>query len=143
MENADGLQFVESFIEYSKNRFANHYDLPLVIYRKNKLIGRIGLYDIDHHNGIANIGYWLGEKFQGKGVMTSCCRFLISHAFETMSINRIEIKCAVENKPSQGIPERLDFTREGTIRQGERHADGFVDLFLYSLLREEWHSPES
>ena len=55
------------------------------------------------------IGYWLGEQFQGKGIMTAACRVLVNYAFNEFKLHRVEIKCATGNTKSCAIPERLLF----------------------------------
>jgi ribosomal-protein-serine acetyltransferase len=63
---------------------------------------------------------------------------MIDEGFTRLHLNRIEIRAALENFKSQAIPERLGFKKEGLIRQGEFVNDHFVDLYVYSLLKEEW-----
>jgi len=56
-----------------------------------------------------------------------------------MNFNRIQIKCGIGNTLSAAIPKRLGFVYEGTERQGERHSQEFLDLEIFSLLKEEWY----
>lgn len=55
-----------------------------------------------------------------------------------MDLNRIEIKAAVKNFKSQAIPEKLNFKKEGILRQAEFVNNEFIDLFIYSILKNEW-----
>ena len=55
-----------------------------------------------------------------------------------MGLNRIVIKCAVGNERSRAIAEKLDFKKEGILRQAEWVNGKFLDLYQFSLLREEW-----
>jgi ribosomal-protein-serine acetyltransferase len=70
--------------------------------------------------------------------MTEAVRALTTLAFDEWRLNRIEIRVATENERSAAVPERLGFVREGVLRQVERHADGFKDNVVYSMLSEEW-----
>ena len=54
-----------------------------------------------------------------------------------MGLYRIEIRCAVQNEKSRAIPEKLHFTNEGTIRDGEWLYDKFVDLVIYGMLARQ------
>lgn len=108
-----------------------------VIFR-GRIAGGIGLNHIDWLNRRAEIGYWLGARFQGHGLITRSCRALIGHAFNEMLLNRVEILCAAENRRSRRVPERLGFTREGTLREAEWVHDHFKDLVVYSMLAREW-----
>lgn len=108
---------------------------------RNEFAGLIGLKfnPLDKEHKRTEIGYWLSEPFQKKGIVTQSARMLIDYAFDELELNRIVIKCASGNQPSRNIPERLGFSHEGTERDGERFPDGhFVDLEVYSLLKKEW-----
>ncbi len=132
LEISDTQNFVEKYLELEDR------ELTLVIYFKNQFAGLIGLKDTDIDNKKTEIGYWLSEKFQHNGIITLSCKALISFLFEKLNLNRVQIKAATENYRSQHIPERLGFTKEGTERKGELLSRGFVDLFVYGLLKDEY-----
>jgi len=103
---------------------------------------------IDFHNGnkvnkSVEIGYWLGEKFQGKGIMTMACSKCIEYAFDKMQFNRIIIKCAAGNSKSQAIPTRLGFKFEGIEREGQNINGYCTDLIIFSILKLEWEKKET
>ncbi|MDG5788413.1 GNAT family protein [Evansella sp. AB-P1] len=123
---------------YMKKKMMNH----VVIYDGN-IVGVAGYNEIDWSNRIAYIGYWLGEDYQGKGIITKVTRTLIIHAFFGLHLNRVDIRAAVENKKSRSIPERLGFVQEGRIRQAEWLYDHFVDHTVYSMLAEEWFEKDN
>lgn len=137
----DYMRTIDDFRRYinnSKQRHASHVETGYVIMANRAMIGRIGLYNIDLHNRNASIGYWVDQQWQGKGVITNACRALIRYAFKNLMLNRIEIRCGIENYKSQAIPERLGFKKEGVIRQAEFVNNRFIDLYVYSLLTKEW-----
>jgi ribosomal-protein-serine acetyltransferase len=80
------------------------------------------------------MGYWLTPDAQGRGLMTAATRALVLHALGPMTLHRIEIRAAPDNRRSRAIPERLGFTHEGTVRQCEWLYDRFVDHAVYGLL---------
>jgi ribosomal-protein-serine acetyltransferase len=110
----------------------------IFIWHKGKMVGKVGYNYFDWNDQKTEIGYWLGASFQGKGLVTQSCRVLIDHAFNKLKLNRIEIRCGVENKKSRKIPERLGFREEGIIRQAEWLHDHFIDLVIYGMLASEW-----
>ena len=75
--------------------------------------------------------------FERKGIVTKSCRVLIDFCFNELNLNRIEIKCGVEYTKSQTVPIRLHFTHVGVIRQGELVHSKFIDLNIYSLLKND------
>lgn len=114
--------------------------LSLLIFRDGKLAGGIGFDRPKEINSSTEIGYWLTKEAEGHGIVTKCCRVLLGHCFDELGLNRVAIKCAVDNVRSQAVPERLGFTLEGLERGGLRFDDRFVDLKVYSILKKEWES---
>lgn len=105
-----------------------------VILFYGKLVGLVGFKDTDYDNLRTEIGYWLAENFQHKGIMTSCVRTLVDFAFNDMGMHRIQIRVAEGNTASRRIPLRLGFQKEGVERDGEMLEPGrFVNLETFSL----------
>lgn len=134
---ADSVEFIHNFVKGSKQRQTEGTELAFVILEDGNVIGRVGVYKIDNQNRIGEIGYWIGQQHQGKGIVTDCCRKLIEYCFDELNLNRIEIRCGTENIKSQFIPKRLNFKLEGVIRQGELVHGKFIDLKLFSFLKIE------
>lgn len=140
------------FIDFTKNisdeeRFINSiYSVPIenrefvfVIHYNNQFAGLIGFKSTDRINRKTEIGYWLSESYQKKGIITESVKALIDFAFNELELNRIQIKCAVGNVPSINIPKRLKFQFEGIERDGELSSDGkFIDIEVYSLLKRNY-----
>jgi len=137
VDYANSVEFIENFVKGSQQRNKDGVELGLVILEKEKVIGRIGVYKIDSQNRIGEIGYWIGKDYQGRGIVSDCCKRLIEYCFDDINLNRIEIRCGVENLKSQFIPKRLNFKLEGVIRQGELVHGKFIDLNLYALLKDK------
>ncbi|HYQ58288.1 MAG TPA: GNAT family N-acetyltransferase [Draconibacterium sp.] len=131
------LEDTKAFIE-SVAAKDNKSDLVYTIWYSEVFAGLIGFKDTDWMNRKTELGYWLAEKMQGKGIITMCVEKLIRFAFQKQKLNRIQIKVAEENMPSAKIPIKLGFVCEGTERQGEHHEYGYVNLKIYSLLKHEY-----
>ncbi|GGE28830.1 ribosomal-protein-serine acetyltransferase [Pullulanibacillus camelliae] len=135
----DGTQAVQDYypvIEAWRKQFAEEDGFQVGILYKEQLVGMIGFHSIDRRNKATSIGYWLAEGQQGNGIMTRACQALVTYAFETLKLKRIEIRCGTGNKKSRAIPERLGFQHEGTIRCGEWIYDHFIDVEIYGLINE-------
>lgn len=128
-------QFLESVLRVPRPE----RNFSFVIQENRKLCGMVGFVLIDRGNRRAEIGYWLLPEYQHRGIMTAAVRALCRLAFEGLGMNRVQIRCAVGNTPSNAIPQRLEFWHEGVEREGELMASGrYVDLNLYSMLLREW-----
>ena len=114
-------------------------DKQFTIYYNDQFVGLIGFKDTDADNKKIEIGYWLSQNAQGRGIMTQSVSKLVEYAFNEMGMNRIQIKVAVGNNKSRRIPEKLGFQMEGIERDGELLVDNvFTDIAVYSLLRKEY-----
>lgn len=127
-----------SFIQATLRQFAADDGFQAGIWYRKQFAGVIGFHRINWANRLTSIGYWLGERFQGRGIMTDSCRALVNAAFERYGLNRVEIEVAVENRKSRAIPERLGFRNEGCRRQAEWLSDHFVDHIIYGCLADDW-----
>jgi ribosomal-protein-serine acetyltransferase len=109
------------------------------IYYRNALAGTVGLRGLKSLERGGEIGYWIAEPMQGRGIVTRCCRKLIGDAFSDHGLNRVQLRAATDNTRSRAIAVRLGMTHEGTQREAGRDGDGrFHDLELYSVLAREW-----
>lgn len=131
------IEFAKNFVNATLQRNKEGVEYAFVIFNNDQMVGRVGVYKIDNQNKIGEIGYWLIENAQGNGIVTNCCKRLIDFCFNDLNLNRIEIKCGTGNFKSNAIPEKLNFTKEGVIRQGEQLYDKFIDLNLYALLKAD------
>jgi ribosomal-protein-serine acetyltransferase len=139
VDSTQTLKDTETYISYIDEASVNsNSETVISIFFRNKLLGIIAIKKVDWANRIAEIGYWLCEQYQGRGIITRSCKAMVDYAFGQMGVNRIEIKCGVGNERSCHVPQRLGFTLEGIERDGELVNGRFIDLEVYSLLRREW-----
>lgn len=127
----------KDFIETQLLRFQQGEALHVTIFYQGKIAGVLGYNRIDLVNGIGHAGYWLAQKYNGKGIMTESVKDLIHLGYEYYSLNRIEIRCVVDNHKSRAIPERLGFRQEGIIRRAEKVYGEYLDHVVYGLLKQD------
>ncbi|MBA4536762.1 GNAT family N-acetyltransferase [Bacillus aquiflavi] len=138
LDDTTKLEHTKEYIKTSLKSFAESESMNTAILFKGDIVGVAGYNKINWANKTAYIGYWLGEKYQGNGIMTKVAKALTDYAFHELKLNKIEIWAAVENKKSRSIPERLGFVNEGCIRQAEWLYDHYVDHVVYGMLANEW-----
>lgn len=125
----------KDFIELQLLKFQQGEALNVTILYQNQIAGVLGYNQIDRINNIGYIGYWLGQEYNGKGIMTQSVKELIEIGRSYFQIDRIDIRCAAENSRSRAIPERLSFKNEGIIRHAEKVYDRYVDRVIYGSMR--------
>ncbi len=125
------------------NLYRNTGGLTCVIERNHAIVGMAYMVRVTRDHGRVELGYWLDQAATGQGLVTSACRVLIDHAFNELHANRIDLRAALENEPSQGVARRLGFVRE-SVTQAARQVNGaMVDVVSYRLLRDEWEAAPS
>jgi|SRR5579871_4557976 len=132
------LDDTRRFIRTSLKQFAKNEGFAAGIWQGADYIGTIGFHKVDWLNRKVELGYWIAEAFQGRGIMTSACNAVIEHAFQEWALNRVEIHCAVENTKSCAIPKRLGFRLEGTLREAQLVSGRALDIKVFGLLAREW-----
>lgn len=133
LREADTIEYLDEVRLYDKAQ----QTLTFLIIYKGKIAGMVDLHDIMPRIERAELGYWLGESYQGKGLMTAACKAVMDYAFEEWHLNRLMIRVVPENTRSLAIPHRLGFKLEGTLRQEYNLHGELRDLALFGLLRDE------
>lgn len=129
---------MRKFITNGLYRLAENGSFETGIWYRGEIAGVIGLHAIHWPNCSTAFGYWLGEEFQGHGLVTQACGVLMHHVFNTLALNRLEIRAGTANRRSRAVAERLGFAFEGTAHQAEWLYDHFVDHAVYAMTRETW-----
>ena len=114
---------------------------PLLILVDGRIVGVIGAH-IQEMNDTADLGYWLAEGQQGRGITTRSCAAMVDELLRVQGMNRVVIRAAVDNTRSRAVPERLGFVHEGVERQAVKLPGGYVDMAVYSVLASEWRGAE-
>ena len=102
-----------------------------------RLVGAIGL-GIDCDFNKAELGYWVGKPFWGRGYATEAAIALLAFGFDELQLNRIHAAHLARNPASGRVMEKAGMLREGTARQDMMKWGQYEDLVWYGLLREDW-----
>lgn len=102
-------------------------------------IGSAGLTlrEADYRHS-AEIGYWLGQPYWGRGIMPVAVKALVRYGFETLGLIRLEAHIFARNQQSARVLEKVGFKREGLLRQASMKEGEALDNVLYALLKDEW-----
>lgn len=80
------------------------------------------------------LGYWMGERYARRRLMTEAVRAIIPYVFEILRLHRLEAACLPSNEPSQRLLRRVGFTQEGHARQYLRIDGAWRDHLLFAML---------
>ena len=129
-----------AFAEQSLRHFAERKALTLSVLERGAVVGGAGWTQwrsgesVGVTRGSADIGYWLAEDAQGRGIMTRAVRRIVDLASHEYGLWRLTIQAEPANARSCAVAERLGFQLEGTMHRVCRWGDRWVDHRLYSLL---------
>jgi ribosomal-protein-serine acetyltransferase len=126
-----------TWVRLSLQRHAEGGGFYAAIWYGQEIAGTVGL-EIDQRQRSGEIGYWLDQDLQGRGIMTRSVQAVIGACFGDLHLHRVEILCAPENARSCAVARRLGFVNEGVLRDAERIGDRYQDLAVYGMLVAEW-----
>jgi RimJ/RimL family protein N-acetyltransferase len=86
----------------------------------------------DVHRHTAEIGYWLGEEFWGKGIMSEVVPAFVNYCFEKFSLKRISAAAYSSNPASARVLEKAGFVFEGRLRKNVVKDGQILDSLLYA-----------
>jgi ribosomal-protein-alanine N-acetyltransferase len=104
-----------------------------------RLAGGIGYTEHEDVERIgAEIGYWLGREFWGRGIATAALRLVTGHAFRmNPELRRLWAVPYSSNPASARVLEKAGYRREGTLRQSALKDGRVLDQWMYAILRDE------
>ncbi len=131
----DALNFIKS----SYKNFSLHNGITFGIEYKNtlesnlSLAGTIGIKEIDYVNKKANIGYWMGKQYQGKGIATECIKLAINYAFDILELEEISAYVFTDNNPSIRVLEKNRFVKTSEVNEYHPLSHRYRNSLIYIL----------
>ena len=86
----------------------------------------------------ASVGYWMGQRHAGQGIMTEALLAMMPFVFDEIGLHRIEAACLPHNEPSKAVLRKCGFREEGLARQYLRINGVWHDHLLFALLASEF-----
>lgn len=103
-----------------------------------QVVGSIAAYRYENiHQYTAELGYYIGEDWWGKGYATEAVRQICDFIFKTSDILRIFAEPFAHNRASCRVLEKAGFVKEGTLRSNAVKNGQIMDMQMYALVREK------
>ncbi|RAS84791.1 GNAT family N-acetyltransferase [Priestia endophytica] len=106
---------------------------------KDKVIGSCGFLNRVPEHYRTEIGYELSRDYWGHGIASEALEAVIRYGFKYLKFQRVEALVELPNIPSQKLIEKHGFIREGLLRNYEFTCGKFDDLYMYSLLKQDFN----
>ena len=110
------------------------YDLGIFYKSSRELVGSIAINEIRANHKLGNIGYWVRESAQGKGIAAEAVEAIAEFGFNLLGLVRLEIIAGVDNKASRRVAEKVNATCEGLARNRIILDKQPIDAMIYSLI---------
>jgi RimJ/RimL family protein N-acetyltransferase len=115
---------------------AQRPETDFAIASRSEVIGGIGFHpQADVHRLTAEVGYWLGEPFWGRGIATQAVRALSEWIFATTPLVRLYAHVFAWNPASARVLEKAGFTLEGRMRSSVIKDGRVIDQLMYGMVR--------
>lgn len=102
----------------------------------SEAVGSIGLHDVVHKHK-AELGYWLGKKFWGRGIMTDAVKRVSEFGFKNFKLRRIYAKVYLSNRGLVRVLEKNGFKLEGIAKKEARKDGKFIDAYIFARVRRD------
>lgn len=139
---ADGPDNLKKYINSAIEKRAKNDSYPFIVFDKStqKIAGSTRFYDYQKVHNTVQLGYtWYGSEFWGTGLNQNCKKLMLSFAFDTLGVHRVEFRADNNNKRSIAAMKKLGCTEEGILRSNCADATGGRrDSIVLSILKEEW-----
>ena len=104
-----------------------------------QLAGNAGLFHLERNNRSAEFGIFIGDKSRwDKGYGTEVLQVFLEHAFDTLNLNRVDLRVFATNARAIRSYEKAGLVPEGTMRQAVFRHGQYIDVHIMSILRSEW-----
>jgi RimJ/RimL family protein N-acetyltransferase len=125
-----------TWIDRSQEAWIDGSGVTFAITAKAAVVGAIGLRLVPRHDH-AELGYWLGVPFWGRGYAVEAGRAVVPWAFRHYRLRRIYGQYLGDNHVSGRVMERIGFLREGVRRRHIRKGGRWYDAHQFGILRGE------
>lgn len=122
--------FVQGALLYAKQNREFHWG----IFKRELLIGLIGLHHVDWNHFSATLGYWLSEDQQKQRIMTSCIQALLPFLHQDLHLRTVEIHVSSKNISSIRVAQNSGFLYRETIPRAEQLNKNWQDHFIFEHL---------
>lgn len=134
------LRNAKEFIRKTHNRFIERkgYNFGIEWKETETIIGVMSFITVDHLNKNAEIGYWVGREFWGKGIAREAINLILRFGFKRLKLKRVFALVMHPNVRSFKLLESCGFRYEGRMRKSAFRKRRWMDELIYAILRDEF-----
>src|SRR3989344_2238944 len=134
----DAKLFVKKCQKDAKEKPRKNYEFGIALKSEKRVIGMISLMKVDRQHKKTTLGYWLGKKYRGKGIMTEVEKAILDFAFKKLKLNKVSGDVVIENKASIALFKKFNFRKVGTLKEELIKKGKSLDGYRYELLLKDY-----
>ena len=124
----------KEFLRLNSDKRKKKTEFNFSIIYDGKLVGAIGIRVDQFRTFIGEIGYFVDEKYWGKGIATQALKQLEEFIVSNLNIRRLEIRMVKENGISQKIAIKCGYKKEGILHDMLLLENGWFNCYLYAKI---------
>jgi RimJ/RimL family protein N-acetyltransferase len=130
---------VQAYIDRQRSRAVNGEGFQFVVVdnASGLAVGQVGITFREPSQERASVGYWIAPQHRGRRYSADALRTLVSWAFQSLAVQRLELYVEPWNEGSWRTAESAGFAREGLLRLWEHVGPERRDMYMYSLVRRQ------
>lgn len=109
---------------------------------KDKVIGTICIWNIEHENHRGEVGFVLHPRYQGKGYMKEALIRVLEFAFVQNEFNTMSGYVAAENTASYKLLAACGFRKEAHLRENVYFNGKYSDMYIYGIRRKDFRKKQ-
>ena len=130
----EAQEFIEEMIRHTISN--TYFPYVLIDEKEERLIGFIDLKNIDWNIPKTQIGFYIDEEYEGKGIISKALQQIINYCFEDKGFEKLFMRIHPKNLAAQKVAEKCGFELEGTIRKDYKTPSGkLVDLLYFGKVK--------
>ncbi|MFM6928125.1 MAG: GNAT family N-acetyltransferase [Bdellovibrio sp.] len=113
------------------------FDYGIYLTKSDQYLGSFGVHSINWEFKNCELGYWIGQQFQGQGFVSEALRMIETQCFKA-GFHRVEIRCDSRNQRSAQVALKNGYSFEGELRDNSLVFGEYRNTKVFGKLHREW-----
>jgi RimJ/RimL family protein N-acetyltransferase len=119
-------------------RIRTEVRFAIVMKETDKVIGVVTLSEISQPRKSAQIGFWVGRRYWGRGLATEALKLVLEFSFTELKLDRVNAWTFEKNMASRKVMEKCGLKPESVVREAYFKFNQYHDQLNYRILKSEW-----
>ena len=122
----------KEYLKLNKKKAKENFEYNFTILFNGNVAGAIGVKIDQHRKHVGEIGYFVDEKYWGKGLAVKAVKWLEKYCFKELGLKRITLVLSIKNKASERVAIKAGYKKEGIMKKCLGVFGKYHDSYLYA-----------